>query len=130
MTDVVAWLEARFAPDGTWLLDTVPEKDLRAWSKALEVPITALTDQIAIYLATGFNTGALEYGFCDSIVNSLFHIAIEGEPPDLLWSVYLAFDEGEYHHPGDAADVDPIEAYTRPMILEVLADLAVSGSDR
>lgn len=130
MSDIAAWLAARFASDGTRISGNSTEDDLRAWSKALEVSITTLTDQIAIYLATGFSKDELSYDFCDAVVNRLFHVAIDGEPPDLLWSVYLAFDEGEYHHPGDAADVDPVEVYTRPMIAEILAELAASDLNR
>jgi len=40
--------------------------------------------------------------------------------PDPAYPIYLAFDAGEYHHSGDALEVDPEEKYTRPEIDRVL----------
>ena len=39
--------------------------------------------------------------------------------PELFWSVYLAFDEGEYYHNGNR-DQDPVAVYTVPMINEII----------
>jgi hypothetical protein len=36
----------------------------------------------------------------------------------LFWEVYIAFDAGEFVHPGDDRSVDPVEKYTRPLIDE------------
>jgi hypothetical protein len=35
------------------------------------------------------------------------------------WSIYLAFDEGEYYHGGST---DPVESFTRPQIRNILND--------
>jgi hypothetical protein len=40
--------------------------------------------------------------------------------PDLFWSVFLAFDEGEYGHREDRTGDDPIAKYTRPMIAQIV----------
>lgn len=40
--------------------------------------------------------------------------------PELAYSIYLAFDEGEYHHDGDDINLDTPDKYTKPIILEIL----------
>jgi hypothetical protein len=44
------------------------------------------------------------------------------ERPDLFWRIYGSFDEGEYYHDGNRQE-DPAEAYTRPMIADILKTL-------
>jgi hypothetical protein len=39
---------------------------------------------------------------------------------EYTWSVYLAFDAGEYYHPGDSREVDPVAEYTWPAIREIV----------
>jgi hypothetical protein len=43
--------------------------------------------------------------------------------PEFFWQVYLAFDEGEYYH-DDNREEDPVEVYTRPMITQIINDIA------
>ncbi len=48
--------------------------------------------------------------------------AVNGHPDPFVqpaWSIYLAFDEGEYYHGGST---DPVETFTRPQIRQVLDD--------
>ena len=58
-------------------------------------------------------------------MNGLFNVILLGEEnkisSDLAWGIYLAFDEGEYRHQGDASDINPEEKYTHPMLFEILA---------
>jgi hypothetical protein len=52
------------------------------------------------------------------------HIANADERrPELFWNVYVAFDEGEYHRDNNRQD-DPIEAYTRPLIAQILSSVS------
>ncbi len=88
-----------------------------------------LYNEVAQALATGFHSGDLTFEFCDAVVNGLYAVLIEGlsrEPqqpwPDLFYQVFVAFDEGEYRHKADAADVDPIAKYTKPMIGSIVAE--------
>jgi hypothetical protein len=41
----------------------------------------------------------------------------------LFWSVFLAFDNGEYYHDNNREE-DPEEVYTRPMIEQILKQIA------
>jgi hypothetical protein len=46
---------------------------------------------------------------------------VDEDRPDLFWKVYVAFDEGEYYH-GNNKEQDPVKAYTRPQIAQILSE--------
>lgn len=101
---------------------------LRRLNETVGHPRSLLYDELAEYLARGFHEGQLQFEFCDAIVNDV-HVLITTagkDRPELFWSVYLAFDDGEYCH-GNNFDEDPIEVYTRPAIAQVLKYLASRG---
>ena len=81
----------------------------------------AVYDQIALYLARGFQSSERSFAFCDAVINDLHGVIVGADDhrPDLFWAIFLAFDEGEYYH-GNNRDEDPVEAYTRPMITRAL----------
>ncbi len=91
-----------------------------------------LCNQIASNLAKNYLLGKLDFNFCDQVMNQLNTFMIDAlfediietlpEPAD---SIYLAFDQGEYHHSNDDRDrnIDPAEKYTKPRLLEITADL-------
>jgi hypothetical protein len=64
----------------------------------------------------------LTFAFCDAVVNDLHGVITSAneDRPDLFWEVFLAFDEGEYHHHSNR-DEDPVEVYTRPMIGRIIS---------
>jgi hypothetical protein len=49
-------------------------------------------------------------------------LCLRAEFPDFL-GVFLAFDAGEYRHPGDGEDVDREVKYTRPLIADIVREL-------
>ena len=118
---------------------SLTSEDPRAWADMtddslfdlaaeLRISPALLYDLIAVWLATGFYEGKLGFTFCDQVVNRMFSaatgaaVAREWQWPDLWWDVYLAFDEGEYHHDGDKSD-DPVAEHTAPMIAEIVGRL-------
>jgi hypothetical protein len=80
----------------------------------------------ARYVAENYVSGVLEFSVADQAMNELYaysyHDADRGMP-ELAWEIFHAFDEGEYRHAGDAPDVEPIEKYTRPQIIEILQSI-------
>jgi hypothetical protein len=90
-----------------------------------------LCDTVAAELALGFSEDYLSYDFCDHLANVMFGWFVEGvaeDPisvgfPDFFFGVYVAFDAGEYRHPGDGEDVDPEVKYTRPLIADIVREL-------
>ena len=98
--------------------------DVLRWSAALGCTRAALYDQLALYLAHGYNNDNLTFYYCDGVVNDLWSIIgqLDGSVgPELWWKVFEAFDQGEYYH-DDRRDTDPEELYTRPMIAAIVAD--------
>jgi hypothetical protein len=97
---------------------------IKRWNELTGGTIKSLFGEIGLYLARGFHSSELTFDFCDAIANDLFVILTHESPAedwsDLLFEVYCAFDEGEYHHRGKPDD-DPVEAYTRPMVAQILA---------
>jgi hypothetical protein len=95
--------------------------DVDRWSDFIAGSRSQLYDQIALFLARGFQASELSFAFCDAVINDLHGIITSADEhrPEFFWSVYLAFDEGEYYH-GNNREEDPVEVYTRPMISRVL----------
>lgn len=98
------------------------EADIQRWSALLLEPRSTLYDQIAMNLAQGFYASEMTFAFCDAVVNDLHGLITTNDElrPALFWSIYLAFDEGEYYHKNNR-DEDPVEVYTRPMIASIVA---------
>ena len=78
-------------------------------------------DALALRLAFGFHSNALDFDFCDQVVNELHAVITHRneDRPALFWSVFLAFDAGEYYRDGNRS-IDPVEAYTRPQIAQIV----------
>lgn len=88
-----------------------------------------LFDTISRRIVRGYTSGDLSFDFCDAVMNHVYSFMLlkhEMAPPDYSYSVFLAFDEGEYQHPNDSDDSSPEELYTKPMIAEILASDAKS----
>jgi hypothetical protein len=114
-------------PDTRW---SIAQDDIDQYTGGDITKEVAFYNQAAATLAKGFQAGTLSFEFCDIVANELYGTLIAGqsrEPqppwPDIFYDVFLAFDEGEYQHRDDGADVDPVEAYTRPMIARLLGEL-------
>jgi hypothetical protein len=97
------------------------DTDIEKWSAGMNVPSADLYDSIAMYLAQGFHRNELPFSLCDAIVSDIYGIitASNEKRPELFWSIFLAFDEGEYYHRSNW-DEDPVEAYTRPLIGQII----------
>ncbi len=81
-------------------------------------------DTVSRTIATRYYGGELDFSFCDGVMNHLYaFITMRGElpMPPFAQSVFLAFDEGEYHHTDDRPESSPEQLYTRPAIAEILA---------
>jgi hypothetical protein len=109
--------------------DRLTDADIKRWAFLTGVPESTLCDQIAIYLALGFQNSELTFQFCDAVVNDIFGVVISAhvEIQDIFYQIYCAFDGGEYEHKYRRGE-DPVEAYTRPYIVHILAGLSAGSS--
>jgi hypothetical protein len=101
-----------------------PEGDeIAACCVALGSDVECALNSIALALAQRYDSGLMDFAACDSMVNALHGWCLLSRHcilPEPTYQVFLAFNEGEYHHNKDPHDVDPESKYTRPMIKAVL----------
>jgi hypothetical protein len=110
------------AVDSPKLPDLLTEADLENWSAQSALPRNKLLDAFALELALGFYGNELDFDFCDRVVNELFGaMSLQEKEPTLFWSVFLAFDAGEFYH-DEGQRIHPVDRYTRPRIAEIVKE--------
>jgi hypothetical protein len=94
------------------------------WNK---IEFDDLCNSIALTIARRFNETAMTYEDADGVANALSrlmiaHVTREADAclPEPAWSIFLAFDAGEYDR-GDGTD--PVECYTRRLVRQALGEL-------
>jgi hypothetical protein len=81
----------------------LPREALDQAAEALGLPLPDLFDQFARAVAHDYLQGHLTWSDADAAINELQGAVISFYPSlldgrDLMWEVYLAFDEGEWNH--------------------------------
>jgi hypothetical protein len=98
-------------------------EEIEAYCAASGVGVEEALNIVALSLARRYDAGEMTFAESDRAANSLHSWSMLKRDrllPEPAYQVFLAFDEGEYRHNGDANDVDPEAKYTRPMIKELL----------
>jgi len=101
----------------------VPVAAFQELCTARSVDMLPLLDQLAAHIARGYSRGSWSFTDADAAMNHLWAFLCsqkDFEVPPYFYSVYDAFDAGEYYHPGDGRDVSPEERYTKPLIEKIL----------
>ena len=93
-------------------------------SRAEDLDEAELADAISRHVAQEYAARRLPFEIGDAVMNIL-HANTQLSP--FSWKVYLCFDVGEYRHTGDPENIDPAEQYTRPRIIQLLADANATG---
>lgn len=97
--------------------------DIELYSNSINVSIEDTFNEISLLFALRFNEGSTSYDDADCAMNRIWSLMLDYvikmdicllEP---CYSIYCAFDAGEYDHQDNA---DPIEKYTKPTIREIL----------
>ncbi|WP_153912778.1 hypothetical protein [Shewanella sp. TC10] len=99
------------------------------FAKSKSMTLVEFVNLFAITLAKGYKEQVYDFEFSDSAANWLFGFLTEdvflssnnNALPSPAYDVYLAFDEGEYHHDGDSDEVVAEEKYTKPQIDQILS---------
>jgi hypothetical protein len=103
------------------LLDDARLEKLRAtegWS------VDRICNELAWLIAVKFLEDKMPYEVADTALNwvrGYSFLTDSSSLPEPCSEIYLAFDQGEYSHPNDPADLDPVETYTRPLLKEIEA---------
>jgi hypothetical protein len=96
--------------------------EVAALCSALDGSESRVLDDASATVARRYLAGELTFDVADTFMNSVWGYALNlPELPKLMDAIYMAFDDGEYHHPGDPDDVDSELKYTRPELERILA---------
>lgn len=99
--------------------------DLNPIAQRLQVDRRDLLNQVALAVARRFTSNSRDFEFCDEVMNGLIgaivDLSVDAQMPEPAFSIYQAFDAGEYCHRGDPREVCPWEKYTRPELEQILA---------
>lgn len=83
-------------------------------------------DHLALSIARRFLVGSASFQYCDAVMNGLHDAMLLATPgrvsSKIAWTVFLAFDAGEFHHPSDPSSIDPVEKYTRLQLIQILRE--------
>ncbi len=100
---------------------TLTEIELHAIASGIDV--SESFNQVSLLIAQRFMNGDLSYKVADYAMNGVWSVMLNyirqcAQPlVEPCYSVYCAFDEGEYDHRDGA---DPVEKYTRPALQSIL----------
>jgi hypothetical protein len=93
----------------------------------LQIDSRDLLNQLAISVARLFITGARDVHYCDEVMNivisDIVDLSLHADMPQPAFSIYQAFDAGEYWHSGDDRNVFPWEKWTRPELDRILCEV-------
>jgi hypothetical protein len=99
-------------------------EDIEAFCADSPLPLEATLDGCALELAKSYAAGNVSFDAGDNLANVLFAFAASRDSiPELMFSVYLAFDAGEFY-PDEIRTPSPEERFTRPQISEILRKYA------
>ncbi|WP_397452056.1 hypothetical protein [Pseudomonas sp. NA-150] len=101
-----------------------PNVDLSVICEHLQINSRDFLNQLAIAVARLFITGTCDFHYCGEVMNivssDIVDLSMHAEMPEPAFSIYRAFDAGEYWHSGDTEDVFPWEKWTRPELETIL----------
>ncbi len=77
---------------------------------------------LSVGVARRLVAGTLEYSEADDIMNWVWSYMLHdnADVPQPAFRIYEAVDAGEYRHPGDSEQIDPVKKYTLPWLREIL----------
>ena len=99
--------------------------DVDRFSASMSLTREQFYEAVLMHVAEAFHCGAIAFNTGDAVANTLWGLSnftLEGRAR----AVFLAFDDGEYHHRRDAVGSDPVQLYTRPQIEAVLRGESVT----
>ncbi|NMN78960.1 hypothetical protein AF70_00045510 [Pseudomonas sp. KD5] len=107
--------------------DGLTLSNLAATCEKFDVAPQDVLNELSVTVAEGYLQGSLIYDFCDGVMNGIINAVIEvgmtNEMPQPAFSLYQAFDQGEWIRSNDPPETDPSEKYTKPVVQEIMRTL-------
>lgn len=114
-------LSVKAEADGLTLSDLVPICERFA------VAPHDVLNELSVAVAEGYLQGSLLYDFCNGVMNGIINAVVEvgmtNDMPQPAFSLYQAFDQGEWFRSNDPPETDPSEKYTKPVVEEIMRTL-------
>lgn len=97
-----------------------------AFCRSRAVTFPDFSNALSLRIARRFDQSSMSYDDADAAMNAIWqtmiHYVTRQEPDAKIWeptySIYCAFDAGEYDH-GDGKD--PVEQFTKPAVKAILS---------
>ncbi|MBV4473428.1 hypothetical protein N8H74_04800 [Pseudomonas sp. B2M1-30] len=109
------------------VIESAPNTELGVMCEHLQIDSRDLLNQLAISVARLFITGSRDFHSCDEVMNTVISdivdLSMHADMPLPAFSIYQAFDAGEYWHSDDDRDVFPWEKWTRPELERILREV-------
>jgi hypothetical protein len=106
--------------------------DLAATCEKFGIAPQDVLNQLRIGVAKGYLTGKFIYRFYDGVMNGIINAVVEvgmsDNMPQPAFSIYQAFDPGEWARRDYPPDTDPSEKYTKPAVQELVCSFRDSLS--
>jgi hypothetical protein len=107
--------------------DGLTLSDLAATCEKFDVAPQDVLNELSVAVAEGYLQGSLLYDFCDGVMNGIINAVVEvgmtNDMPQPAFSLYQAFDQGEWFRSNDPPETDPSEKYTKPVVEEIMRTL-------
>ena len=95
------------------------------------IGIVEFCNEVMVVTATQYHENSIDYSFADGVANNVYGFMVsdyylgvtENSLSEPAYSIYLAFDAGEYFHKNDDRSIDPEFKYTRPEIERILSEI-------
>lgn len=117
----LAELSVKAEADGLTLSDLLPI------CKRFGITPHDVLNELSVIVAEGYLQESLPYDFCDGVMNGIINAVVEvgmaNDMPQPAFSLYQAFDQGEWLRRNDPAETDPSEKYTKPVVEEIMRTL-------
>jgi len=101
--------------------------DLSATCEKFDVAPQDVLNELSVAVAEGYLQESLIYDFCDGVMNGIINAVVEvgmtNDMPQPAFSLYQAFDQGEWIRSNDPPETDPSEKYTKPVVQEIMGTL-------
>lgn len=109
------------------VIEEAPNTELSVMCEHLQIDSRDLLNQLAISVARLFITGTRDFHYCDEVMNTvisdIIDLSMHADMPQPAFSIYQAFDAGEYWHTGDDRDVFSWEKWSRPELERILCEI-------
>lgn len=114
-------LSVKAETDGLTLSDLVPI------CERFGVEPHDVLNELSFWVAEGYLQGSLLYEFCDGVMNGIINAVVEvgmtNDMPQPAFSLYQAFDQGEWIRNSAPPETDPSEKYTKSIVAEIMRAL-------